>query len=122
MTWTWTQQLNWLKNRQHITNHRKGFLHWIVELGRIDIATEVSLLASYVALPRKQHLQTVFHIYAFLKKRHNSRLTLDPSYPDIDMRVFHQADWTDFYGDVKEAIPDNAPEPRGKTNHSESRL
>ena len=30
------------------------------------------------------------------------------------MRVFHQADWTDFDGDVKEAIPDNAPEPRGK--------
>ena len=30
------------------------------------------------------------------------------------MRVFHQADWTDFYGDVMEAIPDNAPEPRGK--------
>ena len=30
------------------------------------------------------------------------------------MRVFHQADWRDFYGDVKEAIPDNAPEPRGK--------
>ena len=32
----------------------------------------------------------------------------------IDMRVFHQADWTDFYGNVKEAVPDNAPEPRGK--------
>ena len=30
------------------------------------------------------------------------------------MRVFLQADWTDFYGDVKEAIPGNAPEPRGK--------
>ena len=30
------------------------------------------------------------------------------------MRVLHQADWTDFYRDVKEAIPDNAPEPRGK--------
>ena len=30
------------------------------------------------------------------------------------MRVFHQADWTDFYGDVEEAIPDNAPEPRRK--------
>ena len=33
-----------------------GILHWIVELGRIDIATEVSLLASHVALPRKGHL------------------------------------------------------------------
>ena len=30
------------------------------------------------------------------------------------MRVFNQADWTDFYGDVNEAIPDNAQEPRGK--------
>ena len=69
-----------------------GILHWTVELG---------------------HLQTVFHIYAYLKKRHNSRLALDPSHPEIDMRVFHQADWTDFYGGVKEAIPDNAPEPRG---------
>ena len=47
-------------------------------------------------------------------QRHNSRLALDPSYPEIDMRVFHQADWTDFYGDVKETIPDNAPEQRGK--------
>ena len=30
------------------------------------------------------------------------------------MRTVHQADWTDFYGEVKEAIPDNAPAPRGK--------
>ena len=49
-----------------------GILRWIVELGRVDIATEVSLLASPVALPRKGHLQTVFHIYAYQKKRHNS--------------------------------------------------
>ena len=89
-------------------------LHWIVEMGRIDIATEVSRLASHVALPRKGHLQTVFHIYVYLKKRHNSRFALDPSNLEIDMRVFHQADWADFYGDVKEAIPVNAPEPRGK--------
>ena len=39
-----------------------GILHWIVKLERIDITTEWSLLASYVALPRKGHLQTVFHI------------------------------------------------------------
>ena len=91
-----------------------GILCWIVQLGRIDIATEVSFLASHVALPRKGHLQTVFHVYTYLKKRHNSRLALDPPYPRIDMRTFHQADWTDFYGDAKEAIPDNAPVPRGK--------
>ena len=33
-----------------------GILQWIVELGWIDIATEVSLLASHVAFPRKGHL------------------------------------------------------------------
>ena len=77
------------------------------ELDKID-------LVSHVALPRKGHQQTVFHIYAYLKKGQNSRLTLDPHYPEIDMRVFHQADWADIYGDVKEVIPDNAPEPRGK--------
>ena len=93
---------------------RIGILCWIVELARIDIATEESLLASHVALPRKGHFQTVFHIYAYLKKRHNSRLALDPSYPSIDMRTFHQADWTDIYGEIKEAIPDNTPEPRAK--------
>ena len=91
-----------------------GILRWIVELGRVDIATELSLLASHIVLPRMGHLQTVFHIYANLRKRNNSRLALDPSNPEIDMRVFHQADWTAFHGDVKEAIPDNAPEPRGK--------
>ena len=86
----------------------------IVELGRIDIATEVSRLASHVALPREGHLQTVFHIHAYMKKRHSSRLALDPSYPEIDIRVFHEADWTDFSGDVKEAIPDNAPNQEEK--------
>ena len=28
--------------------------------------------------------------------------------------MFQEHDWCDFYGDVKEAIPPNAPEPRGK--------
>ena len=30
------------------------------------------------------------------------------------MRSFHKADWTDVYGNVSEAVPNNAPEPRGK--------
>jgi hypothetical protein len=30
-------------------------------------------------------------------------------YPDIDLRVFKQYDWKQFYGEVKEAFPPNAP-------------
>ena len=33
-----------------------GILHWVVELGRIGIAIEVSLLASHLELPIKGHL------------------------------------------------------------------
>ena len=39
---------------------------------------------------------------------------LDPSYPEIDHSVFKECDWSEFYRDVKEAIPVNAPEPHGK--------
>ena len=39
-----------------------SILHWNVELVRIDIATEVSLLASHVALPRKVHLDSIPYI------------------------------------------------------------
>ena len=51
----------------------------------------------------------------FSKGKHNSRLVLEPSYPDIDMSEFNKdRDWTDFYGGVEDAIPYNAPKSRGK--------
>jgi hypothetical protein len=37
-----------------------GVLRWCVELGRIDIITEVSELNSYLAMPREGHLEAVF--------------------------------------------------------------
>jgi hypothetical protein len=90
-----------------------GVLRWCVELGRIDIITEVSALSSFLALPREGHLEAVFHIFAYLERRHNARIVFDPNYPDIDMSVFKQCDWKEFYGDVMEPVPLNAPEPRG---------
>jgi hypothetical protein len=91
-----------------------GILRWLVELGRIDIITEVSLLSSHLALPREGHLEAVYHIFAYLATKHNSRLVFDPTYPDIDLAHFKECDWKSFYGDAKEAIPPNAPKPRGK--------
>ena len=49
-----------------------GILRWMVELGQVDIATEVSLWFSHVALHREGHLETIFHLYTYLKKKHNS--------------------------------------------------
>ena len=91
-----------------------GILRWTVELERVDIITEVSMLASHLALPRQGHLDVVYHIFAYLAQKHNTRLVMDPTYPPIEMNNFKQCDWREFYGDATEPIPPNAPPPRGK--------
>ena len=91
-----------------------GVLRWCVELTRVDIITEVSVLASHLALPREGHLEAVHHIFAYLKAKHNARLVLDPTYPTIDLTNFRKEDWKDFYGDVEEPIPIDMPTPCGK--------
>jgi hypothetical protein len=53
-------------------------------------------------------------LFAYLDKKHNAHIIFNPSYPTIDMTVFKECDWKHFYGDVHEAIPPNAPLPRGK--------
>jgi hypothetical protein len=41
-------------------------------------------------------------------------VVFDPTYTDVDMRAFIKKDWKPMYGDIKEAIPPNAPVTRGK--------
>ena len=93
-----------------------GILRWIVELGRIDICLEVSMMSSHLAMPRKGHLNQVLHIFAYLRKYHNTELLYDPSDPVVEHDVFERRDWTSSeFGSVqgKEEIPSNMPEPRG---------
>jgi hypothetical protein len=69
-----------------------GVLRWMVELGRVDIITETSLLASQTAMPREGHLDAMLRMFAYLKNKHNSRMVFDPTYPKIDMSDFKQCD------------------------------
>ncbi len=94
--------------------HLIGVMRWMVELGRIDIATEVSMLSSYLAFPCEGHLEAALHIMGYLRLKHNSLLIFDPTYPDIDQTAFPVYDWMEFYGDVEEAIPPDMPPPLGK--------
>ena len=92
-----------------------GILRWMVEMGRIDIITEVSMLSSFVAMPRQGHLSQVLHIFAYLKSHGNARLVLDPSYPEINDEDFEKnGDWTAYYGDEVDLPPPNAPKPKAK--------
>ena len=90
-----------------------GTLRWIVEMGRIDIICEVSMLSSYVAMPREGHLQQLFHIFGYLKTYHNARIMMDPTYPIVRDNDFPDHDWKRFYKVEKEAIPPNAPTALG---------
>ena len=93
-----------------------GVLRWVIEIGRLDIETEVSMLAAHMAMPREGHLYAVFRVFAYLKAKHNARRIYDPTYPRIHHEKFKtNEDWKTQYGDIKEAIPPNAPEPRGKS-------
>ena len=76
--------------------------------------TEVSMLASHLAMPREGHLEAIFHIYAYLKQKYNWRLAFDPTYLSIELSDFKECGWKQSYGDVTEAMPPNAPEPTGK--------
>ena len=49
-----------------------------------------------------------------MKGHHNTQMVFDPTYPTPDLSMFQDHDWCDFYGDMTEAIPPRAPEPRGK--------
>lgn len=91
-----------------------GIMRWMVELGRVDIAVEVSMLSSHNAYPREGHFEAVLHIMSYLSHKHNSRLAMDASTPKITRSRFARHDWTSFYGDVEEAIPSNAPPARGR--------
>jgi hypothetical protein len=53
-----------------------GILHWAIELGRIDIYIDVTLLSSFLAQPEVGHMNEVLHIFSYLKCHENSKLVL----------------------------------------------
>jgi hypothetical protein len=99
----------------HISYYQQqiGVLRWAIELGRIDILTEVTMLSSYLASPRTGHLDQVFHVFAYLKAHSRSTIVFDPAHPIIDERRFVKCDWNDYYPGAAEPIPLNAPQARG---------
>jgi hypothetical protein len=89
-----------------------GVLRWIIELGRIDIITEVSELAAYSACPRQGHLAAVIHLFAYLSKEKRDKLVFDPAPMNHPPPL--QVTWADAYRPAKEFLPPDMPEPRGK--------
>jgi hypothetical protein len=55
-----------------------GILRWCVELGHIDIITEVSMLSTFLCMLREGHLDAVYHLFAYMSLYHNARVVFDP--------------------------------------------
>ena len=89
-----------------------GILRWAVEVGRVDILLETSLMSTHFALPRRGHLEKLYHIFGYLKMNPKCKLFFDPQHPNIDERAFEEHDWYEFYRDAKERLPSDSLKPR----------
>ena len=90
-----------------------GVLRWAVELGRLDIYTEVALLSQHLALPRVGHLEAAYHIFAYLMKHEASRIIFDSTDQEPADPKYHKPDWSAFYENLEEELPPKMPEPLG---------
>ena len=95
-----------------------GVLRWIIELGRIDIAYEVSSLSKFLAKPRTGHVYQALHIFKYLETHIENDLALDPlyhlhPYPRDPSQII--GDMKKVYADAIDEVPPNAPKPRGKS-------
>ena len=71
-------------------------------------------MASMMAMPREGHLDQLFHMFGYLKIKHNAEMVFDPSEPDIDYSVFPAQDWSHtVYDDATDDIAPDALPPRG---------
>ena len=87
-----------------------------MEIGRIDICLEVSMMFTDLPLPMEGHPEQLHHLFAYPKKYHNYELVLDPSDKVIYKAEFECKDWTSIkFGHIsgKEDISPNMPAPCG---------
>ena len=91
-----------------------GYLCWVLEIIRVAILLETTIISKHLGLPREGHLEQVFHIVGYLKRRKKLRLLFDSGYPTTNEKLFKKYDWLSFYRDAKEAIPNNMPESKGR--------
>ncbi len=89
-----------------------GVVHWAVELGRIDIYTEETLLPPQSALPRVEHLEVVYHTYAYLYKHDKSSTNFDQTDPTPVPPTMSKPYWSSFYAELKEECTRESTELR----------
>ena len=93
-----------------------GALQWAVSLGRLDVNTAVMTMASFRVEPRKGHMDRVKRIYSYLSKFKHATIRIRTEEPDLSSLPDQVFDWEEsIYGEVTELLPEDAPQPLGKS-------
>ena len=76
----------------------------------MDILLGTDMLSKHLALPCEGHLEQVFRIVGYFKRRKKLQLLFDSGYPATNENLFNRYDWFNFYRGADDAIPPNMPE------------
>jgi len=72
-------------------------------------------MTRFRACPREGHLDRLKRRYGYLRKYRHGAIRVRVDIPDMSEYPDPEYDWMySVYGDVKELIPPDAPEPLGK--------
>ena len=93
-----------------------GTLQWLVTLGRFDIHLSVASMSSFRSAPRQGHLDRLKRIYGYVKRNPDGAIRFRVNIPDHESQgVPVRQDWSStVYGNTKEELPPDMPEPKGK--------
>ena len=93
-----------------------GQLQWLIALGRFDIQAQVITMSRFRAQPRKGHLDRLKRIYAYVIRTKDYATRFRTTEPDYSYLPDQNFDWAHtVYGNVQEIIPDDIPDPLGKS-------
>ena len=70
----------------------------------------VSLMSKDLAQAQVGHLNQLFYMFSYLKHSYGqSKFVFDTAVPNISKGGYMECNWSEFYPDVKEVIPPDAP-------------
>jgi hypothetical protein len=93
-----------------------GILQWTITLGRFDVGTSVMTTSGFRIAPQEGHMKCPRRICGCLACFSDGCIRIRMEKPDCSGLPECDQDWLrSVYGDVKEALPQNCPEPRGKS-------
>ena len=91
-----------------------GMVQSAVTLGRIDINETVMTMSRFRAQPRKGHLERLAKLFGYLNYYKSCSIKFRTDKPDYSKFKKEKYSWEYIYGDVKEELPSDMPEPKGE--------